>query len=169
MNNPLVQPDPGVAIWAIITFLVLLFFLAKYAWGPLLRSLEARRETIRKSLEDARQARRELEQVTQESAQIIRDARAEAESIISKSRVDAEKLREELKQKSKADAESIMREARRQIETETSRALRQIRSEVADLSVAVASKLIQRNFSQEDNSALIEETLRQMESGPRPS
>jgi F-type H+-transporting ATPase subunit b len=62
-----------------------------------------------------------------------------------------------------------MREARRQIETETGRALRQIRSEVADLSVAVASKLIQRNFSKEDNSALIEETLRQMESGSRPS
>jgi F-type H+-transporting ATPase subunit b len=169
MNNPLVQPDPGLAIWAIITFLVLLFFLAKFAWRPLLGMLEARRETIRKSLEDAQQARRELEQVTQESARIIKNAYAEAESIVSKSRVDAEALREELKQKSRADAEAILREAKRQIETETGRALRQIRSEVADLSVAVASKLIQRNFSKEDNKALIDETLRQMESGPRPS
>jgi len=169
MPNPLVQPDPGLAIWAIITFLVLLFFLAKFAWRPLLRTLEARRETIRKSLEDAQQARQELEQVTQQSARIIKTAHAEAESIVSKSRVDAETLREEIKQKSREDAEAIMREARRQIETETGRALRQIRSEVADLSVAVASKLIQRNFSKEDNSALIEETLRQMESGPRPS
>jgi F-type H+-transporting ATPase subunit b len=154
MNNPLVQPDPGLAIWAIIVFLVLLFFLAKFAWRPLLRSLEARRETIRKSLEDAQQARRELEQVTQDSARLVKSAHAEAESIVSKSRVDAE---------------AIIREARRQIETEAGRALRQIRSEVADLSIAVASKLIQRNFSKEDNSSLIEETLRQMESGTRPS
>jgi F-type H+-transporting ATPase subunit b len=169
MNNPLVQPDPGLAIWTIITFLVLLGLLAKFAWNPLLRALEARRETIRKSLEDAQQARRELEQVTQDSARIVKNAHAEAESIVSKSRVDAEKLREELKQKARADAEGIIREARRQIETETGRAIRQIRNEVADLSVEVASKLIQRNFSKEDNSALIEETLRQMESGPRPS
>jgi F-type H+-transporting ATPase subunit b len=169
MNNPLAQPNPGLAIWAIITFLVLLFFLAKYAWRPLLRSLEARRESIRKSLEDAQQAKRELEEVNIESARIVKNAHAEAESIVSKSRMDAEKLREEIKQKSRADAEAIIREARRQIETETGRALRQIRSEVADLSVAVASKLIQRSFSKEDNSALIEETLRQMESGPRPS
>jgi F-type H+-transporting ATPase subunit b len=169
MNNPLVQPDPGLAIWAIITFLVLLFFLAKYAWRPLLLSLDARRETIRKSLEDAQQARRELEEVTKDSTRIIKNAHAEAESIVSKSRVDAEKLREELRQKARADAEAIIREARRQIETETGRAIRQIRSEVADMSVAIASKLIQRNFSKEDNSALIEETLHQMESGPRPS
>jgi F-type H+-transporting ATPase subunit b len=169
MPNPLVQPDPGLAIWAIITFLVLLFFLAKFGWHPMLRALEARRETIRKSLDDAQQARRELEQVTQESARIIKIAHAEAESIVSKSRVDAEKLREELRQKAQSDAETILRESRRQIETETGRALRQIRSEVADLSVAIASKLIQRDFSKEDNSALIEETLRQMESGPRPS
>ena len=169
MNNPLVQPDPGLAIWTIITFLVLLYFLAKFAWRPMLRALEARRETIRKSLDDAQQARRELEEVNKESARILKEAHAEAELILAKSRADAEKLREDLKQKARGDADAIIRESRRQIETETGRALRQIRSEIADLSVAVASKLIQRDLSQEDNSALIEETLRQLESGPRPS
>ena len=53
MNNPLVQPDPGLFIWTIITFLVLLFLLAKFAWGPLLKALENRQETIRESLDDA--------------------------------------------------------------------------------------------------------------------
>ncbi len=169
MNNPLVQPDPGLAIWTIITFLVLLWLLAKFAWRPLLRALAVRQETIRKSLDDAQQAKQELERLNQESAQILRNAHAEAESIIAKSRAEGEKVREEIKQKARADAEAIIREARRQIETETGRALRQIRNEIADLSVAIASRLIQRNFSKEDNSALIEETLRQIESGPRPS
>ena len=53
MNNPLVQVDPGLYIWTIVTFLVLLTLLAKFAWRPLLQSLDARQETIRKSLADA--------------------------------------------------------------------------------------------------------------------
>ena len=57
MNNPLVQPDPGLYIWTIVTFLVLLVLLAKFAWGPLLDALEKRQDAIRKSLDDARQAK----------------------------------------------------------------------------------------------------------------
>jgi F-type H+-transporting ATPase subunit b len=169
MDNPLVQPDPGLAIWTIITFLVLLYFLAKFAWKPMLRYLEARQETIKKSLDDAQKAKEELERLNRESTQIIRSAHAEAESIVSKSRSEAEKIREEIKQKARSDAEAILREAQRQIETETGRALRQIRSEIAEMSVTIASKLIQRNFSTQENSELIEETLKQMESRPRPS
>jgi len=169
MNNPLVQVDPGLAIWTIITFLVLLWGLAKVGWRPLLRALEARQETIRKSLDDAAQAKQELERLNKESAQIIKSAHGEAESIIAKAGVEADKLREEMKQKARADAEGIIREAQRQIEIETGRALRQIRSEVADLSVTIASKLIQRSFTKEDNMMLIEETLRQIDAGKRPS
>jgi F-type H+-transporting ATPase subunit b len=169
MNNPLVQPDPGLAIWTILTFLVLLWFLKKIAWKPLLRALEARKETIQKSMEAAQQAKQELERLNRESAQILRNAHAEAELIISKSRSEAEKLREELKQKARMDSEAILREAQGRIEMETGRALRQVRSEIVDLSIEIASKLLQRNLSKEDNRELIEETLRQMESGPRPS
>jgi F-type H+-transporting ATPase subunit b len=169
MNNPLVQPDPGLAIWTILTFLVLLWGLTKIAWRPLLRYLEARQETIRKSLDDAQQARRDLEEVNKQSTRILRDAHAQAESILSKSRAEAEKFREEMKQKARADGETIIREARGQIEAETARALRQIRGEVVDLSVAIASKLIQRNFTKEDNNELIEETLKQIDGGALPS
>jgi F-type H+-transporting ATPase subunit b len=168
MDNPLVQPDPGLAIWTILTFLVLFGLLAKFAWKPLLLALEARQETIRKSLEDAQQAKRELERLQQESSKILRNAQMEAESIVSKSWADSEKLREEMKQKARSDADAIVKEAQRQIEIETSRALRQIRNEVADLSVMIASKLIQRNFSKEDNDKLIEETLKQID-GQVPS
>jgi F-type H+-transporting ATPase subunit b len=164
MDNPLVQLNPGLAIWTIIVFLVLLALLRKFAWAPLLAALSERQELIRKSLEEAQLARKELERLNQESAQILKNAHAEAESIVSKSWSEAEKLREEMKQKAKADSDGIIREAQRQIEIETGRAVRQIRNEVADLSVTIASKLVQRNFSKEDNSRLIEETLRQIDS-----
>lgn len=169
MNNPLVQPDPGLAIWTIVTFLVLLWLLAKFAWRPLLRALDARQETIQKSLEEAQEARREMQALHQEADRILKQAHADAEAIVAGSRTEAEKVRTELQQKARADAEAIVRDARRQIETETGRALREIRGEIADMSVAIAEKLIQRNCSREANSDLIEETLRQMESGPRPS
>src|SRR5687768_7686523 len=119
MDNPLVQPDPGLAIWTILTFLVLFGLLAKFAWKPLLLALEARQETIRKSLEDAQQAKRELERLQQESSKILRNAQMEAESIVSKSWADSEKLREEMKQKARSDADAIVKEAQRQIEIET--------------------------------------------------
>ena len=163
MDNPLVQPDPGLFIWTILTFLVLVALLAKFAWGPLLKALEERQESIRKSLDEAQRARVELEQVQQESARIVAQARVEAEDVISRSRADAERLREDLKQKARSEAEGIVKNAERQIQLETARAVRQIRNEAIDLSVMIASKVLQRNISKEDNERLIEEALAQVE------
>jgi F-type H+-transporting ATPase subunit b len=163
MNNPLVQPDPGLFIWTILTFLVLLTLLAKFAWGPLLQALEGRRKGIEKALEGAALAKAELERLNQESAQIIAKARQEADAIIIRSRSDAEALREELRQKARAEADGIIRNAERQIQSETARALQQIRHEAVDISVAIASKIIQRNLSKEDNERLIDDALKQID------
>ena len=163
MNNPLVQTDPGLFIWTIITFLVLLALLAKFAWTPLLVALETRQNAIRKSLDDAQQAKEELERLHLESAQIIQRARVDAEAIISQSRSDGDRLREELRQKARAEAEHIVKNAERQIQLETSRALEQIRHEAIDLSVMIASKIIQRNISKEDNEKLIDQALEQVD------
>ena len=93
----------------------------------------------------------------------MRKARADAEAIISESRADAERLKEELRQKARSEADGIVRNAERQIQLETGRALQQIRNEAVDLSVMIASKIIQRNLSREDNERLIEDALRQVE------
>jgi F-type H+-transporting ATPase subunit b len=163
MDNPLVQPDPGLFIWTIITFLVLLSVLAKFAWRPLLQALDSRQESIRKSLDDAQKAKQELERLHTESVEIIRQARAEGEAIVGRSRTEAERLREETKQKARSEADVIVKNAQREIQLETGRALQQIRREAVDLSVMIASKLIQRNLTREDNERLIEEALKQVE------
>ncbi len=163
MDNPLVQVEPGLFIWTIFTFLVLLGLLAKFAWGPLLKALEERQETIRKSLDDADRATQELARVQQESARIIAEASGEAQSIVAKSRAAAETVREDVKQKAKAEADALVRGAQRQIQLETARAIQQIRHEVVDLSLAVASKLIKKNLTQEDNDALIQDSLTQID------
>ena len=166
--NTLVQPDPGLYIWTIVTFLVLVAALAKFAWRPLLEALERRQAMIRQSLDDAQKAKQELERLHVESQRILAAARADAEQILSNTRSDANRFREELKQKAQAEAAGIVKNAERQIELETARALQQIRTEAVDISVAIASKLLERNVTKEDNERLIEETFKQIE-GRRPS
>lgn len=163
MDNPLLRPDPGLFVWTILTFLFLLALLAKFAWKPLLEALESRQEGIRKALDAAHKAKQELEGVQQESAALLRKARQEAEALIAQSRADAERLREEMRQKAKSEAEGIVRGAERQIQLETARALQQIRKEAVDLSVQIASKIIRRNISKEDNERIIDEALAQFE------
>lgn len=169
MNNPLVQPDPGLYIWTIVTFLVLMALLAKFAWGPLLAALEQRRAAISTALDDARQAKLELEQLHVESARILTEARSEAATILARTRDDANRLRDELKQKAQAEAANVVKNAQRQIEMETARAIQQIRAEAIDFSVEIASKILQRNVSKEDNARLIEDTFKQIEATQRPS
>lgn len=162
MDNPLVQPDPGLFIWTIATFLVLLFLLQRFAWKPLLDALENRQETIRKSLDDADQAKAELQQVQEESNRIVAKARVDADAIITASRADALKLQEELRAKARLEAEGIIKNAEREIQQQTNQSLAQIREEAVDLSLSIASKLIQRNLSKKDNQTLIQDTLKQI-------
>ena len=169
MNNPLVQPDPGLYIWTIATFLVLAGLLAKFAWKPLLAALAARQDAIRKSLDEARQAKTELERLNAESARILAHARTEAEAILTATRSDATQFREELKQQARADAAAIVKNAEKQVELEKTRALQEIRQEAVNLSVTIASKLLQRNVSKDDNLRLIEDTFKHIEATERPS
>jgi len=164
MNNPLVQPDPGLYIWTIVTFLVLLALLARFAWRPLLDALEQRQQVIRKSLDDARQARQELEQVKTEAARLLSEARVEAGEIVSRTRSEAARFAEEMKVKARTDADALVKRAEREIEMQTARAMENIRRETVELSVAIASKILRRDISKEDNERLLNDTLKEMQS-----
>lgn len=161
--NPLVQPDPGLFIWTIVTFLVLLALLTKFAWKPLLAALESRRELIAKAVDDAERTKRELERVQQESLGILAKARVEAEGILSRSRADAESFRGEMHRKAAAEASAIVKRAEREIQLETNRAIEQLRRQSVELSLAIATKLLQRNVNKDDNVALIDETIKQID------
>ncbi len=161
--NPLVQLDPGLFIWTILTFLVLFFVLAKFAWKPLLAALEARENTIRASLEDAEKAKTELERLNAESEEIIAKARSEAQSIHVEARAAAEKIKTDLMSEAEEDAGKIRDEAEKQIRVEKEKAINEIRQEVVDLSLAVAEKVIKKNLSKEDNQDLIENSLKNLQ------
>ena len=159
MNNPLVQLDPGLFVWTILTFLLLLTVLAKFAWKPLLKMLKDREDLIRSSLEDAEKAQTELANLNAEREKIINKARSEAQSILSEGKVAASKLKDETLKAAKDQAKSILTDAEKQIRIEKHKAIEEIKSEVVDLSLSVATKLIKKNISREDNQTLIDESL----------
>jgi F-type H+-transporting ATPase subunit b len=163
MDNPLVQLDPGLFFWTIFTFLILLGLLARFAWRPLLGALESRQATIRKSLDDADAARQQLEQAQQNAEATMRKARVEADTILSDTRAAAATLREQMRQEAQAEAQALVANAERQIQLERDRALAEVRREAVDVSLAIATKLIQRNITREDNEALIDDALKQVE------
>lgn len=162
MDNPLVQPDPGLFLWTIFTFLVLLGLLAKFAWRPLLAMLETRENMIRTALQDAEKATKEFEQLQEKSKQITVKARTEAQSIIMESKSQAEKVKDEILQDAKGKASLIIKTAEEQIQAEKKKAIAEIRGEVVELSLSVASKLIRRNITSEDSQTLIEESLKEI-------
>lgn len=164
MDNPLVQPDPGLFLWTILTFLVLLGLLGKFAWKPLMEVLDSREERIRKALDEAANASEEFERLQEESKQITAKARIEAQSIIANSQKQAETVREEILLDARSRAESIIENAEKQIQVERQKIIGHIRNELVDISVTLASKLIRKNISQEDDKNLIEESLNQIQS-----
>ena len=161
-KNPLTAVTPGLYIWTIITFLLLFYVLAKFAWKPLLGMLEERENLIKTSLNNAETARKELEKINLESEAIITKARTDAQSILSDGKAAAEKIKDDTVAKAKEEANKIKEEAKLQIKAEKDKAISNIKKEVVDLSISVAEKLINKNISEQDNSSLIEESLKEI-------
>lgn len=161
-KNPLIAVTPGLYIWTIITFLLLFYVLAKFAWKPLLSMLEQRENLIKDSLENAEKAREELDKLNAESEAIISKARSEAQSILSEGKAAADKIKEDTITKAKDEASKIREDAQHQIQVEKDKAISDIRKEVVDISISVAEKLINKNISEQDNNTLIEESLKKI-------
>lgn len=159
MDNPLVRLEPGLFIWSIITFLVLLAFLARFAWKPLMAALERREKRIRESLEDAEKAREEADRISKEYDRMISKARSEAQGIVKEGKATGERLKEEMVARAKEESERIRTDAEKQIGAEKQKAIADIREEVVNLSLQVASKIIGKKLTRKDNLALIQESL----------
>ena len=161
-SNPLVQLDPGLFIWTILTFLILFFVLSKFAWKPLLTLLESRENTIKSSLEDAEKAKQELERLNTESEAIISEARSEAQSIRVEAKSAAEKIKADIMAQAGEDAKKLRDETEKQIQVEKDKAISEVRQEVVGLAITVAEKVIRKNLSKEDNQDLIEDSLKKL-------
>ena len=150
---------PGLMIWTIISFVIVLAVLWKFAWNPILAALERREQGIKGDIESARKAREEAEGSLAEYRRKLAEAQSEAQTVVSKARQDAERVREELMTRSKQDAEKLVERARQQIDLERQAAINEIRGEVANLAIAAAEKVIGKSLDAEDHRRLIKQSL----------
>jgi F-type H+-transporting ATPase subunit b len=158
-SNALIQVTPGLMIWTIVCFLITLFVLKRYAFGPIQRMIDERRERIRRSLEEAEEARAEARRILEEHRKLVGQARSEGEQILAEARRVADAQRERVKEETEADRQRRLEETRRQIEAETHRALGQIRAEVAELTLVAASKVTGKVLDDADHRRLVEDAI----------
>jgi F-type H+-transporting ATPase subunit b len=151
--------EPGLLIWTIITFIVLLLVLRKVAWKPLLTALEERENTIRTSLDGAQRAREEAERLLAENQRILAEANRESARILEQGRVESERLRASITEQAHAEARRLVEEARRDIIRERQLAIQELKSTTADLALAAASQLLGSAVTGADHRRLVTEFL----------
>src|SRR5437868_7497289 len=161
--NPLIQVTPGLMIWTIICFLITLFVLKRYAFGPIQKIIDERRARIREAIDEADNARQEARNLLEEHRKLVAHARSDAEEILAEARRVAESMRERVKEETDAERERRMAETRRQIEAETQRALDAIRNEVAVLTIEATAKVTGKVLDREDHKRLIEDAVRELD------
>jgi F-type H+-transporting ATPase subunit b len=158
-TNPLIQVTPGLMIWTIVCFLITLFVLRRYAFAPIQKSIDERRERIRQSLDEADRAREEARKLLEEHRQLIGSAKTDAEEILAEARRVAESNERRMRNELETDRQRRLEETRKQIEAETRRALEQIRLEVVDLSLLAATKVTGKALDDADHRRLIDEAV----------
>jgi F-type H+-transporting ATPase subunit b len=158
-SNPLISVTPGLMIWTIICFLIALFVLKRYAFGPIQNIIEERRAAIQRSMEAADEARDEAERLLEEHKKLIAEARGQGEAILAEARKTRESMEQRMREETEAERQRRLEETRKEIAAETARALEQIRAEVADLTLEAASRVVGRTLDSERDQELISEAI----------
>ena len=162
-TNPLVKVIPGLMIWTIIAFAITFFVLRHYAFGPIQKLVDERRQRIRSSIDEADRAREEARALLEEHRQLIAGAQTDAEEILSEARRVGEANERRMREELEADRQRRLEETRKQIDAETRRALEAIRAEVVDLSVLAAQKVTRKSLDDADHRRLIEEAVGELD------
>jgi len=157
--NALIKVTPGLMIWTIVCFLIALFVLKRYAFGPIQGAIDARRERIRSAVDEADRAREEARSLLEEHRKLVGRAKHEAEEILAEGRKVADSMRDRVREETEADRQRRLEETKRQIEAETQRALEQIRAEVAELTLIATSKVTGKVLDRDDHRRLIEDAI----------
>ena len=154
--------DPGLFMWTIVTFIIVLFILKWKAWGPLMSALDKREEDIKNALLAADRAKADAEKASQDYEELIKKAHSESQQIISDSKIAGEKVKTIIESAAKEKAEEMVEKAKIQIEAESQKAIQGIKSSVVDLSIEAATKILEKNLDSEDNRKLVDQTLDSM-------
>lgn len=142
----LLTPGPGLIIWQLFVFVLLVILLGKLAWKPILSSLKEREESIQQALDSAEKAKLEMAALKSDNEKLLREAREERDKILRDARDAAGRLHDQAQSDAKKNADKIIEDAKAIIQTEKNAALRDVKAQVAMFSLEIAEKLIKNNL-----------------------
>ena len=154
--------NPGLMVWTVITFVVLVIALSKFAWKPLLKSLQDREDKIRQALDQAEKARAEAADLLKQNEQNLAKAEEEYHKIIREGKTFAEKLKEEVVAKAHQQAQREIQQAKEEIQRDVDAAKQQLRTEVADLAVLAAGKILDETLDAQKHKKIVDSFLNQL-------
>lgn len=143
----LVKPEFGLLFWMFVTFFIVLFLMKKFAWGPILKMIHEREETIENALNEAQKARQEIEAMQSSNEQLLQEARLERDKILKEAREIREAMLNESKAKAAAEYEKILATAKADIQNEKMAAINEMKNQVATLSLEIAEKILRTELA----------------------
>jgi F-type H+-transporting ATPase subunit b len=154
-GGSLIDVNPGLIFWTVITFVILLLILKKMAWKPILAALSQREDAIKESLEKAEKAKEEAQKVLKENQASIAKAEEESKKIIEQSRAYADKLKDQMLKDSKEQAQKIIQDATSEIERKKEETFNELKTKVAEIAIQAAEKLLDENLNKDSNKKLV--------------
>ncbi len=146
----LVTPGIGLIFWMLLSFLIVFYILKRFAWKPVLKTLNEREEKIDKALKSAEEAKIEMQKMKANNEQILTEARKQSDVIVKEAREMKEKIISDAKNQASIEAEKVMKNAKLAIENEKNQAINEIRNQIAEFSVMIAEKVIRKELSTEN-------------------
>jgi F-type H+-transporting ATPase subunit b len=167
--SPLYAPRQGVITGTvtIVVFAVLVAVLGKYAWSPIVKGLREREEKIRREIADAEAARARADKTLKEYDAKLASAEQQVRDLLAKATADAQLVATNVRMQAQKDAEEAKERANRDIEQARKSAVADVHRHAADLSTAIAEKILRRNLNADDQRELVNSSLDQLQSAGR--
>ena len=158
-NGGLLDVNPGLMIWTVITFIVLVLILKKVAWKPILTALDKRENDIRDALAQAEKAKDDAKQILEQNQANLAKAEEESKKIIDQSRTYAESLKEQLIKESKEQAKKIVDDASLEIQRKKDTAFEELKGQIAEIAVSAAEKIIRESLDAQKSKQVVDKYL----------
>jgi len=155
----LVTPEVGLLFWTFISFAVLFFLLKKFAWKPIVGTVNDREKSIREALASAEKARLEMQNLQADNERILKEARVEREAMLKEARDLKNKMIADAKEEAQAQANKMIAQAQTAIESEKNAAMAELKSHVAGLAVDIAEKVVREELSNKDKQIKLVQSM----------
>ena len=158
-GTDLLSPSSGLMAWTLIIFVILLWVLTKFAFGPITKAVEERERALEEAIEGAKRDREAAALLLAEHRRELEGARHEAQRIIVEARQAGERVRAEMLETARTEQTALLERARKEIGQERDRAILELRKEAVDLAIAGASKVVEQNLDSQNNRRIVESYL----------